>query len=259
MGGAAGGGGGGARLNRQGTAAAAAAPATDDAGSAVEMPAAASDDSGAPGNGIAWGGSGGAATATTTATAADAEPLLAGALNTGAMVGRRAARAAAAAECAAAKHRGRRGYRRRGRGSSRELVGRAVAKTERVVRVRGVAVGRGMAWVGGHRWGRDRQREATAPTDTGWRWWPHRGRAAYRRSNLPRAAHLVGPWRSGNGRRSLPVWSALKLYTLEFPHSIGYSIRLLHAIGQCVMPASAYFFASLSVSLNRYASSVSNN
>jgi len=224
------------------------------------MPAAASDGSGPPGNGIAWGGTGGAATATTAATAAAAEPLLAGALNTGAMVRRRAARAAAAAEYAAAKrHRGRRGYRRRGRGSSRELAGRAVATTERVVRVRGVAVGRGMASVGGHRWGRDRQREATAPPDTGWRWWPHRGRTAYRGSNLPRAAHPVGPWRSGNGRRSLPVWSALKLYALEFPHSIGYSIRLLHAIGQCVMPASAYFFASLSVSLNRYASSVSNN
>ena len=67
------------------------------------MPAAASDGSGTPGNGIAWGGAGSAATATTAPTAAAAEPLLAGALNTGAMVGRRAARAAAAAECAAAK------------------------------------------------------------------------------------------------------------------------------------------------------------
>jgi len=67
------------------------------------MPAAASDGSGTPGNVIAWGGAGGAATATTAATAAAAEPLLAGALNTGAMVGRRAARAAAAAKCAAEK------------------------------------------------------------------------------------------------------------------------------------------------------------
>ena len=67
------------------------------------MPAAASDGSGSPGNGTAWGGAGGAATATTAAAAAAAEPPLAGALNTGAMVGRTEARAAAAAECAAAK------------------------------------------------------------------------------------------------------------------------------------------------------------
>ena len=134
--------------------------------------------------------------------------------------------------CGGKRHRGRRGYRRRGRGSSRELAGKAVATTERFVRVRGVAVGRGMASVGGHRWGRDRQREAMAPPDTGWRWWPHRGQTAYRGSNLPRAAALVGPWRSGDGRRSLPVWPALELYALDSPHSIGYSVRFSHAIGQ---------------------------
>ena len=206
MGGSAGGGGGGARPNRQGTAAAAAATATDDAGSAVEMPATASDGSGTPGNGIAWRGACGAATATTAATATAAEPLVAGALNTGAMVGRRAARTAAAAECAAAKGTA---------DAEGTVVGGGVAAENlpagRWPRRRG-SCGCG-AWLWGGEW---RRWETTGGVGTAserrWRHPTQGGGGGRTEDNRrtgdqisPRAAALIGPWRSRDGRRSLPV------------------------------------------------------
>jgi len=149
-----------------------------------------------------------------------------------------------------------------GSGEQLKPAGRAVPTTERVVRVGGVEVGRGPASVGGHRRGRDRQREATAPPGTGWRWWPHREQTAYRGSDLPRAGPLVYPWRCGDGRRVVAAPVCLVYpgtVCFRFPHSIGCSVRFSHAIGLCVSSASACSLGSLSVRLKRHAILVSND